>query len=701
MRAGNDAGTGAATNVSVTPRTVPSAPTGATATSGNTSATISFTASASNGGAAISTYTATCTAAGQTTRTGSAAASPITVSSLVNGVTYSCSVVATNAAGNSAASNVVGVTPLTTPGAPTITTTVEFDSRVVLNFTPPASDGGSPVIDYEVSCAAAGQATRVVVATDSPITVGSLTNNVFYTCTLRARTSAGFGTGPAPVLLPRVRAGTELFTDVCTVCHAGAPAVPQLNAAGTTANVLNDVIAAQPSMSVTPNVTGLTQPERVAIAAYLASTISSAAQTTPFNTPKSLDFAPQITLGTLSFQSLEVVTPPAHGTLSAFTGTSITYTPTAGYTGTDSFTFRGKRTTPTVLNGDARTVNLSVLPPPAPVITSGTTASGTNGVAFNYQIVASNGPVSYGATGLPAGLNINTMTGAITGTPGVGGTFMAGISATNAGGTGNATLTITLNPAAQVITFPVQSLVSRAFSPSPTNTFDISPLAGSSSGLVVSYVSKTPGVCTVGGTTVTMVAAGVCTIGANQAGNASFTIATEVTRDVTITAILPGAPVIGTGTPGNNQAVIAFTAPGNTGGTAITGYAASCTPSGSGTGTVSPIVVAGLANGTTYTCSVRATNSVGTGPVSGSVMVTPAPTPTAPTITSANATSFTVNAPGSFTATATGTPAVFTWSQTGTLPAGVTFSNGTGVLSGTPTQAGSFSHAQAVGVSNA
>jgi hypothetical protein len=132
-------------------------------------------------------------------------------------------------------------------------------------------------------------------------------------------------------------------------------------------------------------------------------------------------------------------------------------------------------------------------------------------------------------------------------------------------------------------------------------------------------------------------------IGANQASNSSFTIATEVTRDVTITPILPGAPVIGTGTPGNNQAVIAFTAPGNTGGTAITGFAASCTPSGSGTGTVSPIVVSGLTNGVTYTCSVRATNSVGTGPVSGSVMSRP-PTPTAPTITSATSTSFTVNA---------------------------------------------------------
>jgi hypothetical protein len=690
VSAGNFAGGGATTMVNVTPRTVPSAPTLTLASTGNAQTSLTFTASASNGGATITGYTATCTAAGQTTRTGTAATSPITVSSLVNGATYSCSVVATNAAGNSAASNALNVSPLTTPGAPAITATTEFDSRVLIAFTPPASDGGSAIIDYEVSCVAFAQATRTVTGASSPLLVGSMTNNVAYTCTLRARNAAGFGPGPAPILLPQVRPGSALFTDVCTACHVGAPAVPQLNAAGTTATVLNEVIASQATMNATPNVTNLTQPERVAIATYLAGTIPTTALTTPFNTPRAIDLSAQISLGSISFESLEVVTPPAHGALSAFSGTGITYTPAAGYAGSDSFTFRGKRTNPTALTGDTRTVNLSVLPPPAPVITSGLTASGTNGASFSYQIVATNSPVSYGTSGLPAGLSINAMTGAISGVPNVGGTFMTTISATNAGGTGSATLTITLNPASQAITFPAQSPATRAYAPGPGNTFAINPSASASSGLAVTYVSKTAGVCTLSGTTVTMLSAGTCTIGANQAGDANFAIAAEVTRDITITPILPGAPVIGAGTPGNLQATIAFSAPADTGGTAITGYAASCTPSGSGTAAVSPIVVGGLANGTTYSCSVRASNSVGQGPASGTVMVTPAPTPTPPTFTSATSTTFTVNAPGSFTATASGTPATFTWSQTGTLPAGVTFSTSTGVLSGTPTQAGTF-----------
>jgi hypothetical protein len=56
-----------------------------------------------NGGSTISTYTATCTD-GTSEYTGTSSTSRITVSGLTNGVGYSCSVTATNAAGTSTAS---------------------------------------------------------------------------------------------------------------------------------------------------------------------------------------------------------------------------------------------------------------------------------------------------------------------------------------------------------------------------------------------------------------------------------------------------------------------------------------------------------------------------------------------------------------------------------------------------------------------
>jgi hypothetical protein len=61
---------------------------------------------------------------------------------------------------------------------------------------------------------------------------------------------------------------------------------------------------------------------------------------------------------------------------------------------------------------------------------------------------------------------------------------------------------------------------------------------------------------------------------------------------------------------------------------------------------------------------------------------------TAPLITSVNSTTFTEGTAGTFTVTATGSPAP-TFSKTGALPAGVTLTSG-GLLSGTPTQSGTF-----------
>ena len=53
----------------------------------------------------------------------------------------------------------------------------------------------------------------------------------------------------------------------------------------------------------------------------------------------------------------------------------------------------------------------------------------------------------------------------------------------------------------------------------------------------------------------------------------------------------------------------------NNGGAEITGYEATCTDGTNtyiGTSTSSPITVSGLTNGVAYTCTVTATNSVGT-----------------------------------------------------------------------------------------
>ena len=101
---------------------------------------------------------------------------------------------------------------------------------------------------------------------------------------------------------------------------------------------------------------------------------------------------------------------------------------------------------------------MTVLPPP-PAITSSLTATGVIGQSFQYQILATNSPTSYGCGTLPTGLNLSSTSGVISGTPTVAGVYDVNISATNAAGTGNAILVITL-ATPPVITAPFTSLAS-------------------------------------------------------------------------------------------------------------------------------------------------------------------------------------------------------------------------------------------------
>jgi hypothetical protein len=61
--------------------------------------------------------------------------------------------------------------------------------------------------------------------------------------------------------------------------------------------------------------------------------------------------------------------------------------------------------------------------------------------------------------------------------------------------------------------------------------------ASSSSGLPVAFVSTSATVCTVNGTSVTLLAAGTCSVRADQAGNGAFNAAPSVTRSFTVNRV--------------------------------------------------------------------------------------------------------------------------------------------------------------------
>jgi hypothetical protein len=163
----------------------------------------------------------------------------------------------------------------------------------------------------------------------------------------------------------------------------------------------------------------------------------------------------------------------------------------------------------------------------APAITSASTATGTAGSAFSYQIAATNSPTSYNATGLPSGVSVNTITGVITGAPDTFGVYTVLLSAINASGTGTATLTLSVNAvgAAPVIT-------STSFAAGPVNsafsyqiTATNSPTGYNATGLPSNLsVNTTTGVIsgtpTVGGTSSVTLSA----INSSGTGTATLTL---------------------------------------------------------------------------------------------------------------------------------------------------------------------------------
>jgi len=183
------------------------------------------------------------------------------------------------------------------------------------------------------------------------------------------------------------------------------------------------------------------------------------------------------------------------------------------------------------------TLALTVLPP-APVITSSTRATARQGQAFTYQIAASNSPTSFGATGLPSSLSVNTVNGLISGTASSLGTSSVTITASNASGTGSAILTLAVVPLAPVITSStnVTAIKGQAFTyditatNNPTRFSTKSLPTGLTSSTATGIISGTP----------TATGVNLVTIRAiNSGGTGSATLSLDV---------VPPAPVITSGT---------------------------------------------------------------------------------------------------------------------------------------------------------
>lgn len=216
VHATNAKGSGAdSAPITVTPASVPGAPTITQVVAGDGTVDVTFSAPASDGGAAISSYTATCGSAQ------ASGASPLHVTGLTNGVPVTCTVHARNATGDGPESAPSpSVTPRGAPGAPSLDSHVRTATELRLSFTAPASDGGAAILDYTATCQP-GALTATVTTAATPVVIGGIDEAPAYTCTMTARNDVGTGTASnALTIAPRST------TDLAVASSNGVTYVP-------------------------------------------------------------------------------------------------------------------------------------------------------------------------------------------------------------------------------------------------------------------------------------------------------------------------------------------------------------------------------------------------------------------------------------------------------------------------------------------
>jgi uncharacterized repeat protein (TIGR03803 family) len=241
---------------------------------------------------------------------------------------------------------------------------------------------------------------------------------------------------------------------------------------------------------------------------------------------------------------------PAGLSLNSSTGL-ISGTPAA--TGTFSVSIGATNTSGTA------TESISILVLPTPVITSGSTAAGVAGAAFNYQIAATGTPASYNAAFLPQGLVVNPSSGLISGTPTASGTFWVPITATITNGafalTGSGTLAITVQSA---YSGWKSQMFTAAQLADPTISGDMANPAGDGIPNLMKYALGLNPNVNCGGTPAGFPCLGVATSGSNQFLTLTFTgVASDVTYSVQATSDPNGKwCTVYTSTPGQAPGTI-------------------------------------------------------------------------------------------------------------------------------------------------
>ena len=268
------------------------------------------------------------------------------------------------------------------------------------------------------------------------------------------------------------------------------------------------------------------------------------------------------------------------------------------------------------------TYTANAVAPSVPTTGTATPLNASASVAFTGNSDGGSAITQYRATSTPGSFTGTSLTSPITVsglTNGVAYTFT--VRATNA--IGNSAESSASNSATPYVpassftfTGPSSGNVRSAstnFTVTPNSTYNgtitLTPSGPGSAGL--SPIVLTFNLSSAAQTfTITPTASGLITLTPSNSNG----ISNPSSLNYTANAVVPLAPSIGLATSSLSSASVSFSAPSNNGGSAITMYTVTSSPGGLTATSTQPgtVQVLGLTNGTSYTFTVTATNSVGT-----------------------------------------------------------------------------------------
>ena len=320
-------------------------------------------------------------------------------------------------------------------------------------------------------------------------------------------------------------------------------------------------------------------------------------------------------------------------------------------------------------------------------LSPGSLPASTVGVAYSQKITASGGTgsITLSESGsLPAGLTFTASTGTLSGTPTASGTFNLSVTATDSvGDTATQAYTLTINPALSLSpgSLPA-STVGVAYSQQITVSGGTGSITFSESGSLPAGLTFTASTGTLSGTPTASGTFNLSVTATDSVGDTtSKSYSLTINPASSVLSLSPGSLPASTVGVAYSQKI---TASGGTG--SITLSESGSLPAGltftASTGTLSGTPTAGG----TFNLSVTATDSVGdTATQAYTLTINPALS-----LSPGSLPASTVGVAYSQKITATGGTGTITFSESGSLPAGLTFTASTGTLSGTPTASGTF-----------